>query len=939
MRLKMTGILLFCAGVLSAGQHLNEVSGPVKDAGALEIVVERSLPVVNYAAKELQTYLKQATGKSVPVVKKASGGKTALILGDCPSARAAGIDVKKLPDEGYRILRKGNCVFIAGQDDPQLDPRQFGWWQYYRRATLSGVYDFLERFAGVGFFFPGRYGTVVPARKGLFLPEKINILESPDMPRREFYIGHNAKTYDPKFKQVQLRALEWQRLRLSENKTVFSHGMSKLNLIERFSKTHPEYFALRDDGKRYFEPEMQHTGQLCFNSGVREEIYQDIKAYYTKRPASERGIKAWQKDLAYGKYFCVTQQDGMYWCRCEKCRKVCDPKKAYTPEGKQAISNFMFRFILELTERMKKDGIDGILVYSIYPPHDTVPDCRIPENVKLTICINGTVDENRKSDDLLIRSWNQKSGIKFMSWTYAMGKHMKKKIPNIPQMMPREAARFITTYRNYLDGVFWESESDRYLFNYLNYYITSKMMWNTSLDVEKLLDDHYKLMFGKGGPMVKEVFDELENCWIKGIVNHTVMDELGPKVQVAGDQELWTKIYSPEKLARFEKLFDQAQRAAASDKGAAERLKFIRQQILDPVLQAQRKFQSAQTALDSWRVYCPGSIYLRPSKGEVNEVNTRVDIAKKGNALVIRFDCEEPRMNELVAIQTGRDNPDTWKDSEVEFFINPSGDRKNYYHFVVNANGALTDYRCELDKKADMSWNSSATVKAEKGTAGWKVEVRIPLKDLGPLAKVVPVNFARHRALNRKPAANPASYQWSSQSGSLVRGFHNPEAWGTLSFSPETEKYLLKFDCSVSKLPSCWRSGGAKGGQIYNADKRIFISSGKSLHMKNVKGKKMAVGFKLPEMKPNTRYQVSYFIRTKDLKGKNGARAFLSFNQKNGITLPAVHVTGTHSWHRLSFNVTSPKNTGEDSVPVLRIWVNHAEGEAWFDQIEVKELQ
>ena len=189
MRLKWSMVLLFCTVMLNAGQHVNEVSGPVKDAGALEIVVEQPVPVVNFAAKELQTYLKLATGRDIPVVKQATGGRTALILGDCPSARAAGIDVSKLPTEGFRICRQGNCIFIAGRDDPKENPAGFGWRQAYRRATLSGVYDFLERFADARFFFPGKYGTVIPAKKGLFLPEKINVVESPDMQLRSFYFG------------------------------------------------------------------------------------------------------------------------------------------------------------------------------------------------------------------------------------------------------------------------------------------------------------------------------------------------------------------------------------------------------------------------------------------------------------------------------------------------------------------------------------------------------------------------------------------------------------------------------------------------------------------------------------------------------------------------------------------------------------------------------
>lgn len=982
MKRKLTGVLPLCAGILSllaimsgcttetkvsdagaekqlqpekpvfvpAGKHVCEVSGPVKDAGALEIVVEQPCPVVKYAAKELQTCLKKATGQDIPVVKAPSGNKTALILGDCPIARAAGLDVTQIPDEGFRILRDGKHVFIAGHDSPKHDPAKLNGFQQFPRGTLTGVYDFLERFAGVRFFFPGRYGTVIPSANGLNLPEKINVLESPDMLVRTIYSGRPDQYFDSSLTPGQVYAMQWQRLRLSEHRIQFGHGLIFLNLIERFSKTHPEYFALRDDGKRYYESTMGQTGQLCFNSGVREVIYQDTKAYFTGQPSSSRGIKRWNGQPG-GKFFCIMPQDGMYWCRCEKCRAVCDPKEAFTPKGRQAISNFMFRFTSEIAERLTKEGVDGVVTQMAYLPYDLVPDCKIPKNVLIQVAVNGSVDKNRSEDGEKLRAWRDKTGSRVSTWTYAMGKHMSKRIPALPQMMPREAATFIATYRDCLDGVFWEAETDVYLFNYLNYYIVSKLMWDASLDPDKLLDDHYQAMYGKGGPVVKQVFEALEDCWVKEVINRTVMDEMGPKVKLPGDLELWTKIYSPEKLARFEKLFDQAALAAEPDKEAVERVKFIRGQILEPLLKAQKKFQERQSSVGSWRVYCPDTVYLRPFIGEVNEVNTKVDVSREGDVLVFRFDCEEPRMKDLMAKHTLRDDPETWQDSAVEILINPSGDKVHYYHFIANANGALTDFRRELNKKPDISWDSSATARAEKFADRWKVEVKIPLKDLGPLVKDIPVNFARHRAVDGAPAVKEADYQWSPLPG-VVRmgGFHAMERWGTLSlekapgsiipqgnFTPEKGGTL---ETRLDGWGGVWMEGGKDGGQEWRLDDRIFISGGASLYMKNVDGKRMAATFRLPGLKPDTRYRLSYYIRTKDVKYKEkcGTGAYMYFNQSPGEAFPRVRLTGTNPWHRLSFDFTTPKDTGKNRTPVLGLWIWGAAGEVWFDKVELVEL-
>lgn len=951
MRMKLTTLLLFCAGILTAGQHLCEVSGPAKNAGALEIVTEQPVPVVKFAAKELQTYLKQATGQNIPVVKKATAGKTSIFLGDCPSARAAGLDVSKLPDEGFRILRKGNRVFIAGRDDPKQNPEV--WRQYFRRATLSAVYDFLERFADARFFFPGPHGTVVPLKKGLFLPEKIDITESPDMVQRSFYFGTSQYIGAPrpyeKFTCTQLHPLQCQRLRLSENKTDFSHGLTHMNFIGRFAKSHPEYFALRDDGRRHCDPKMIFPGQLCFTSGIREVIFQDAKAYFTGRPASERGMKSWNFTFAEGKYYCLSPQDMMYWCRCENCRKICDPKKANTLEGKKLISNFMFAFFAEVAERLTKEGIDGTIAVSIYPPCDQVPDCPLPKNLLLKICVNGLVDKNRPDTDKMIRDWGKKVGARLQSWTYSMGKHMSKEIPNLPQMMPRAAAQFISTYRDCLAGVFWEAETDIYLFNYLNAYIAAKMMWNNSLDADKLLDDHYRSMFGKGAPMVKEVFEDIERCWVNEIISKTTMGSLGPGVTVPGDWKLWMVIYSPEKMARFRKLFEQAKQVSADDPAAAERIQFIWKEVVEPLYREQQKFQQSQYSPASWRVYAPGSVYLRPAKGEINEVNTRVDVVRENDSLVFRFDCEEPLMNELKAGKAGRDNPAIRNDSSVEILINPSGDRKNFCQFIVNAAGALADFRCEAGKKPDLAWNSSASVKTGRRADGWTAEVRIPLKDLGPLAKDVPVNFVRHRILNGKAPAE-IDYQWSPQPKVSPGGFLALDIWGTLSLEKVPEKLIPNGDFSGLKTAAEnyqeWRKPVLGKDQICRLDKRTFISGGQSLYFKNSSEKSLAAYFMVPGIKPKTRYRLSYYVKTKDIKakGRGGAGvtvSFLDMRRRGSNSLPYTRLTGTAPWHRLTFEFTTPDplygtKAGPPKVG-LSFW--SATGEVWFDKVEIEELK
>ncbi|MBR2374061.1 MAG: DUF4838 domain-containing protein, partial [Lentisphaeria bacterium] len=844
---------VLCLSLLqAAGIHICKTSGPVKNVGKIEIVVEKSTNLLKFAAKETQKFLKQATGQNVPVVSKPTGKAFAIILGDSSFTRAAGIDVKKLPEEGYVMLRKGNKLFIAGLDHPTSGPLGNAWLQAYNRNTMNAVYDFFERFAGAGFFFPGT-GVVIPARKGLFLPENLEVRESPDMKMRTFYLGRNKwfekDSYSGGVKGYNMDCLQH---RLSHTYYPFGHGLSSLDLIRRFGKTNPEYFAKMEDGKRFCDPAMPFSGQVCWNSKLKDVIIEDAKAFFRGLPPKSRGLKIWNSTGRYGKYFSVMAQDWFYWCGCDVCKKIAEPgrNKIYKDmKHHQAVSNNVWQFTADVANAIKKAKLPGIITQMAYLPYDLIPECDIPDNVKVMVAVAGKGGNSKadKAETAKMAIWVKKVKQPVMVWTYAIGKHGKKNIKAAIPMLARNMVNFVENNKHLIDGIFWEAETDLAFLQYFNQYVISRKMWNTSLSADEIISRHHDLMFGKGAAHMKKVFDELEKLWLQ-IINNTVDTGLGPVTQVPSDLEIWTKIYSPAKMKQINAWINAAVKSASSDKEAVKRIEFIRKHLIGP-LQAQcDTFHGFQNALDSWKVYLPGTAHLRAYQGEVNDVATKVSVSGDDKNLYFRFDCEEPRMKDIMAEQTTRDSPMTYADSAVEIMLNPSGDRKNYVQFVVNSNGALSDYKLLKNGKAQgIAWNSSASAKAEKRADGWSVTVTVPRKDLGKLAENVPANFARHRALKGNPVKE-IYYHWSPVSGGRA-GFHEIERWGTLSFAKKPAPPMLHVDfCNSTKLPNWW--GTKKKQQVIKFDKRVFISGGQSVYMKNVDKGLMGMSFNIPELKP-----------------------------------------------------------------------------------------
>ena len=139
-----------------------------------EIVIPRNAPpAAKFAAEELAKHLGKVLGCQLEILNEKSGKKPALIVGDAALALKNGMDVSKLDRDGFFIRSIGDDVLIVGSDSPQ---RISTWTE---RATLFAVYDFLERFAGVRFYFPGETGTVTPRVKEWKLPVRLILWSVP----------------------------------------------------------------------------------------------------------------------------------------------------------------------------------------------------------------------------------------------------------------------------------------------------------------------------------------------------------------------------------------------------------------------------------------------------------------------------------------------------------------------------------------------------------------------------------------------------------------------------------------------------------------------------------------------------------------------------------------------------------------------------------------
>ena len=533
----------------------------VIDRGSEIVVPTNAAYATRLAADELNFFLKGVLGEALPVVAQRTEGKTAIVLGGGPDweRRHLGGDSLVLPDrDGYVVEATTNVLFIAGNDDEVSNvdataalPDEAIWQPCFRRGTLFGVYAFLERFAGVRMYFPGELGTCVPRAERIAVPEG-RIEEAPAFSVRRFGyadgpvskellggpVGRDAPIA-PRMNETDFKRLNWYRLRMETYHLRCCHG----------AKTH------------------------CLSPETWDSLYTNACAVIAALPAETPVFDAMPKD-------------GFTWlrhCHCDWCERN-------IPFSKTDIgfaSDLVWRRTAELANRLKTKFPRARVSQMSYIPYVRIPMNEIPENVDVFVARRGpwaegtAIGERERGE---VRRWHDKLGRKLSLWNYpdkvdCWNLEMK----DIPQLAPRAWASYYRAVAPHVTGAFAESESDRWIYNYLNYYVFSRVCWNPESDVEAILAEHHRLMFGSAAKEMAEFFDTLEQCWMK-VVAKPYDTPLGPGVcEAPTEEELHTKIYSPEVLSRLASIVSLASSKVAERSMEARRIALFGREYLEPL--------------------------------------------------------------------------------------------------------------------------------------------------------------------------------------------------------------------------------------------------------------------------------------------------------------------------------------------------------------------
>ena len=188
-------------------------------------------------------------------------------------------------------------------------------------GTLYAAYDFLK-LQGCGWYWPGRWGEVVPQRSFLVLPSSPRI-ESPDYDVRSIHVSPGRHDADNVMCWVKVEAYmdwavrnrmnafwpQWQTMDFGAHRGT-GHLQTTNHSWERWLlDAHPEWWPLVG-GRRMKQTESGRLNQLCVaNQGLRDRVVADVLDHFQTHP----------QDKVFG----LNPNDAhVNWCECAGCRAL-----------------------------------------------------------------------------------------------------------------------------------------------------------------------------------------------------------------------------------------------------------------------------------------------------------------------------------------------------------------------------------------------------------------------------------------------------------------------------------------------------------------------------------------------------------------------------------------------------------------------------------------
>jgi len=481
---------------------------------------------VRTAAGELQDYLRQVTGVTVPIVSEGEVAADApqIVMGPAKQLKqlAPQLDLAALGHDGIAIKTVGNKLILAGRPP---------------RGTLYAVDTFLEDVVGCRWWTSRE--SFVP-RKPVLAVAPLELTYAPPLRYREAFY---RDVFDGRIAA---------RLKLNGNHhqvppeygghyrfVGFVHTFYPLMPPEKYFADHPEWYS-EINGKRTAD-----HAQLCLtNVEMRKELVKNA-------------LQRLRADPQAG-FISISQNDWHGQCQCAACRAV--EKEEGSPSGP------VIRFVNAVAEEIEKEFPDVLVETLAYQYTRTPPKhVRPRHNVVVRLCsiecsfvqplAEGKQNEAFRRD---IEGWSKIAPQLFI-WNYVTNfANYLVPHPNLRVLAPN--IRYFVA--NHTIGLFEQGDAGSTIGDFvrLRAWLLAHLMWDPSRDEKALVTEFLQGYYGPAAPYLQEYLDVVNDagqrsgvylrCFMNDTSGYLTLDDLNRATRafakaekaVAGDAVLARRV-------------------------------------------------------------------------------------------------------------------------------------------------------------------------------------------------------------------------------------------------------------------------------------------------------------------------------------------------------------------------------------------------------------
>lgn len=560
--------LSYCMDIVSNGKAQTKI-----------IISEEPTLVARYAAEELQYHIMKASGVKLDIVaeKKTDDKQNNIYIGPVEAALKAGINVNDLKTNEGIIKTTDKALYLVGKDGngkmPSDDDTSMG--------TLFAVYDWLENQLNAKWIWPGDLGTVVPTANEIKIGTSGEKKILPKYIHTKLRYGHfeqknwqNCMSKEAFAKYKYDTAVWLRRHRFAREKS-FEYGHAFTKYWERFGKLHPEWFALRPDGKTRGPIDgAVHYTQMCVSS---PDFHKQIVADWLESRSPEKPwVNCAENDRTAGTPSCNCENcrawdgkdtleiDGEIWC-----------PETNTTEIKKKISltdRYAKYWLAVQNEAKKYDPNATIVAYAYADYVQPLKEMKLNENIIVWIVPPYFYPLADSQKGLFKKVWDgwRKTGVRLvLRPNYFLGGYC------MPYIYAKEfGEEFRYAAQNGMIGTDFDSLTSMWAVQGPNLYMLGRLHEKPEMSVDAVLDEYY-LGFAPADKNIKEYFEYWEDITRKGITS-----EFNKKY---GRDASWTNfykacgnVYTPEAMRKGFEMLDAASKAANGNTTALARIDFLR---------------------------------------------------------------------------------------------------------------------------------------------------------------------------------------------------------------------------------------------------------------------------------------------------------------------------------------------------------------------------